>query len=355
MTSLGAINKLTGAYVYPKIANKKDHYICPECNKDLIIVKGNIRAHHFRHKVDSINPCHNYSNPSETQIHKDAKMLLKYLLESKEPITFVRNCCCCKKNEEFEIPEVTETSAIYLEHRFKYNGLKIADVAYLDGGEIVSIFEICNTHKTLSENRPEPWFEIDAETVIKMANNTTLTSLKIPCIRCEKCDDCIERENALENHIRVKLGQTIFPTPYPKPCENDTCGIYCNECDNCKYDDWYYDIWKPEGHLRFDFDATCNITNNKKIMELFNDDFINKKVVIHTRCSDRCAYGSVTAYIIPNSSYDKYNYWDYRQCQKMVEKKCFPCEKIIDFSDDPTSTSTISIIMQLIKYCQSAN
>ena len=31
--SIGAINKLTGDYVYPKIANKKDEYICPECNK----------------------------------------------------------------------------------------------------------------------------------------------------------------------------------------------------------------------------------------------------------------------------------------------------------------------------------
>jgi hypothetical protein len=52
LLSLGAINKLTGEYVYPKIANKKDEYICPECNKDLILVQGEIRVHHFRHKVD---------------------------------------------------------------------------------------------------------------------------------------------------------------------------------------------------------------------------------------------------------------------------------------------------------------
>ena len=31
--SLGAINKLTGEYVYPKIANKKDEYICPDVIK----------------------------------------------------------------------------------------------------------------------------------------------------------------------------------------------------------------------------------------------------------------------------------------------------------------------------------
>ena len=200
--SLGAINKLTGEYIYPKIANKKDEYICPECNKDLILCQGEIRVHHFRHKVDSINPCQHYSNPTETQIHKDAKILLKNLLERKIPISFIRNCCCCKENEEYEIPEITETSVIQLEYRFDYNGIKIADVAYIDDNEILCIFEIYNTHKTCSENRPEPWFEINAETLIKIANDNTLSSLQIPCVRCEKCDDCIETENISSKNTR---------------------------------------------------------------------------------------------------------------------------------------------------------
>jgi hypothetical protein len=193
--SLGAVNKLTREYIHPKIANKKNDHICPECNKDLILVQGEIRVHHFRHKVDSINPCHHYSNPTESQIHKDAKMLMKTLLERKIQISFIRNCCCCKKDEEFEIPEISETSVIEIEYRFEYNGVKIADVAYIDDdSEFLCIIEICNTHKTCSENRPEPWFEIDAETLIKMANDNSLTTLQIPCIRCEKCDDCIEEE-----------------------------------------------------------------------------------------------------------------------------------------------------------------
>ena len=206
--SLGAINKLTGEYVYPKIANKKDKYICPECNKDLILCQGKIKAYHFRHKVDSINPCHHYSNPTETQIHKDAKILLKKLLETKNQISFIRNCSCCKKKEEFEIPEIIETSVIQLEHRFEYKGVKIADVAYIDDNEITCIFEICNTHKTSSENRPEPWFEINAETLIKIANDSTLSSLQIPCVRCEKCDDCIkefaEKEEAAKKKTEIE-------------------------------------------------------------------------------------------------------------------------------------------------------
>ena len=206
--SLGAINKQTGEYVYPKIANKKDEYVCPDCNKELILCQGEIVRPYFRHKVDSVNPCHCYSNPTETQIHKDGKMVMKSLLESKIPMSFVRNCCLCKKNEEYEIPEMTESSKIELEYRFEYNGTKIADVVYIDNDDMLCIFEICNTHKTCSENRPEPWVEIDAETLIKLANDSP-SQIKIPCIRCEKCDNCIEEEKQLNEEKKTKKIMSI--------------------------------------------------------------------------------------------------------------------------------------------------
>ena len=217
--SLGAVNKQTGEYVYPKIANKKDEYVCPDCNNDLILCQGKIVRPYFKHKVERINPCHHYSNPTETQIHKDGKMLLKTVLERKIPISFARNCTCCKKNEEFEIPEISETSNIQLEYRFEYNGLKIADIAYIDNSELLCIFEICNTHKTSSENRPEPWFEVDAETLIKIANNKDLTSLHIPCIRRENCDDCIKKEQKIKLNIRKDIES--------KSCFNESSCYQC--------------------------------------------------------------------------------------------------------------------------------
>ncbi|MDA9072496.1 competence protein CoiA family protein [bacterium] len=207
--SLGAINKITGEYIYPKIANKKDEYICPECNKELILCQGDIKKHHFRHKIDNVYPCHHYSNPSESEIHKDAKQLLKTILERKIPISFIRNCCGCHENEEFKIPEISEISVIELEYRFEFNGIKIADVAYIDDGELLCIFEICNTHKTCSENRPEPWFEIDAEALIKLVNSNSINSSKVHCIRCEKCDDCIELQQARENYKKKQKQQAI--------------------------------------------------------------------------------------------------------------------------------------------------
>jgi len=44
LLSIGAMNKITGEYVYPKIANKQEHYVCPECNKDVIFCNGEIRV-----------------------------------------------------------------------------------------------------------------------------------------------------------------------------------------------------------------------------------------------------------------------------------------------------------------------
>lgn len=47
-----------------------------------------------------------------------------------------------------------------------------------------------NTHKTCSENRPEPWVEIDANSLLTLVN-TNNEPLIINCIRCEKCDKCL--------------------------------------------------------------------------------------------------------------------------------------------------------------------
>ena len=106
MKLLGAINKNTGEYIYPKIANKNDKYICLDCNQDVIICRGNIRVPYFRHYNTS--NCDRYNKPTETQIHKDAKFLIKSLLNKKIKLSFIRKCICCKKDKIYEIPEITD-------------------------------------------------------------------------------------------------------------------------------------------------------------------------------------------------------------------------------------------------------
>jgi len=329
--SLGAKNKTTGEYVYPQIADKKEKYICPDCKKDLMLCKGKIRIAHFRHYKDKTRECNYYNSPTESQIHKDAKMLMKYLLENKKEITFVRKCIECEEDERCEIPIMNDESSVKLEYRFDYNGLKIADVGYLVNNELRYIFEICHTHKTEDENRPEPWFEIEATKLIKTANEKESTRLEINCMRSIRCIKCknlnddnknIKEEN-LEKYVRMKLGQK-----YPIPEYNKN---------------------GRKIHLKIDFDAQNqrnsyideSIKNNKKIIDIFQEDFGFKKVVILS-CK-----GSIDVFIVSEYNYKKYDYWNKNNYFNYIYNE-LPYEKHFDFIGE----GTVNIIKELIKYCQ---
>lgn len=197
MLSLGGINKSTKQYVCADIANKKDNYYCPSCKKDLIFCKGSIKKPYFRHKTEISNDCTRYTNPSTVHIHEDAQLKLQTLLQSKSPLLIHRYCVDCKVPETYEIPTVSDTSRVELEYKFVYKENNcIADIAYVDNDEIVCIFEIYNTHRTSSNKRPEPWFELNARDVITMVNN------ELTCVRNEKCNNCIIRDNEL---VKLKL------------------------------------------------------------------------------------------------------------------------------------------------------
>ena len=197
---LGAINKQTHKYTHPTQANKQDKFMCIDCEKDVIIRKGKIRIPHFSHCKEDLK-CNFYTTPNESQIHKNAQFLLKYILENKIELCIYNKCAKCNKTTEYDIPQISESSSIIIEYRFDYNGLKIADVAYIDDNEILCIFEIYNTHKTLSQNRPEIWFEIDALQIITVFNNYDLQSVNLECIREKICDECINKESINEKTL----------------------------------------------------------------------------------------------------------------------------------------------------------
>ena len=206
LLKLGAIDKLTNKYVYPKIANKNNDYLCPDCNKELILCHGDIRIPYFRHKIDNINPCNYYLKPSESQIHKDAKLLLKTLLENKSNISIIRKCISCDNKDKYKIPEFDETSQIILEYKLEYNGLKIADAAFIDNNDLICIFEIYNTHKTENLSRPDPWFEIDAQKFIKLVNDNNNDNLIIPCIRSTMCNKCEYKKKGRKSLNNILYG-----------------------------------------------------------------------------------------------------------------------------------------------------
>jgi hypothetical protein len=194
---MGAINVLTNEYEYPKIATKMNSYKCPCCENKVCFRKGKVKKPHFAH-LKSNHPCGYYDRPNETQIHKDAKMLIKTLLTNKKIIMFYRKCYYCNKTTKdvlyISSDDYNDTTAV-IEHKFYYNGSnKSADVALLENKNIKYIIEICYKHKTKEENRPEPWVEINAEQLIKNVNNTNNLETRIECIRDYKCVSCIFKE-----------------------------------------------------------------------------------------------------------------------------------------------------------------
>jgi hypothetical protein len=259
MIILGAINKITKDYIYPKIANKVDKYICPECNKDLIFRHGKINIPHFAHAKDN-QKCNYYDKPSETQIHKDAKMLLKKLLENKQNIKFIRKCnngCCIKK---YKIQYLSDTIEILLEYKFNFNNSnKIADVAYIDNNEIKCLFEICHTNKTKENDRPEPWFEINATELIKQINDIDNNKIKINCIR--KNINCKKYETPEENYIDIsKFKKINYSLPYK---------IYCSGCGSDNYEPI------SDGQHLYDLCKIC--LGTRKIKTIINIPVLYKK------------------------------------------------------------------------------
>ena len=213
---LGAFKHNTNEYIHPSLANKTDKYVCPNCNEDVMFKKGLIKIPHFAHYKDNDNKCDYYNNPCESQIHKDAKFLLQFLLQNNYNITIYRECINCNNTKNFIINnnEVINKEII-TEYRFNYQGLKIADVAYIENKTLKYIFEIYNKHKTIETietSRPEPWFEINTTDLLNIDldidldinsnnlehnnlehNNSTdfkVGIIKIKCIRQILCDKC---------------------------------------------------------------------------------------------------------------------------------------------------------------------
>ena len=207
---MGAINKSTNKYEYPAIAEKTNKYSCPDCKKDVILRKGEIRIHHFAH-YKSDTPCRYYDHPGESQIHKDAKMALKAILEGGKDIEILRNCNVCHINPIISIHKYTGYT-VKIEHYFTFNdSKKFADVACLEGDSIKYVFEICYKHRTLENDRPEPWFEFNAEKLLYDINKEESSEnlIKIYCMRNHKCSTCIIKEKVRQRIIEEQYKQRI--------------------------------------------------------------------------------------------------------------------------------------------------
>tara|TARA_R110000868_G_C10787355_1_gene756008 strand:+ start:21 stop:1052 length:1032 start_codon:yes stop_codon:yes gene_type:complete len=207
--TMGAINKASNGYEYPIIASKTNNYKCPHCDNDVTLKKGMIKRAHFAHRK-SENPCNYYTHPSETQIHKDAKLLMKTLLANKTKVNVYRKCYSCKLLKPVRPIVYSEGSTAVMEHRFTHNGSnKSADVALINNDAIEYIFEICHTHATQEDARPDPWVELNATELINTVNSNDNNQLiKLHCCRTICCDGCILRLKQ-EEELRLKQEEEL--------------------------------------------------------------------------------------------------------------------------------------------------
>jgi len=305
---LGAYEINTDNYIYPKIASKKNKYICTECKELLILCKGDIKKHYFRHYAKN-NKCKNYNYSNESIIHKNGKLMLKSLLEQEITLSIVTHCGKCNNNID-NITYKTNNSPcdIKLEYGFVFNGFKKADVAHVYNEKLMCIFEIYNTCRTNNSNRLEPWYEFDAKEILKKGNCMFNNEIVLNCNRYRICNTCKK--------------DYIFEHKIDDPCSYIKY-ILCGKI--------------------FNFNAKLNYGNNKRIIDLFYKDCRYKNVIIKTE--NNIMNVGIVAY-----EYRKKNFWklEHDKDNWINEILEYEYETIIIFKNNE---STIEIIKKIIVEC----
>lgn len=188
----------------------------------MFFCKGEKISPYFRHK--NITKCKYYTNPGESQIHKDAKMMMKYILE-KNNITMFRYCDCGCIDDH----NISAQDCEILEYRFEYNGPKVADVACIRDNKIVYIFEVYHTNKTKENARPEPWFELNSESIYRAAKNNFRF----------QCDRNVFNNKACKCKICKRCGNKC---PEWVMQTNKVNSTICKSCDIEMYNRYYLSV-----------------------------------------------------------------------------------------------------------------
>jgi hypothetical protein len=324
---LGALDTATGHTLFPPAAEKRGVYACPCCQHAVILCRGEIRISYFRHKSsEDAKTCRYFSYPSESAIHKNAKEQMRQflgdVLHKQTPLTIFRECQDCNVQEDVQV--ITVTGDIHLEKVIRFRGsTKKCDVACMIGDQLRYIFEIYNTHRIAEGERPEPWFELQADHILKEAGEHAKSGdpLRLQCNRTYYCRDCWRKKiaglrwNNLEQYVRTLLDQS-----FPAPIIDDQGRIR---------------------HARLNFNAHKNVEGNREIIERFKEDFDGLHVVVHSK------NGTLYGYIILEDEVKDRDYWDYSQVRNLADSSGMT-RYVVDLNGTTTS-GTVSVIMELIR------
>lgn len=232
MYQLGAIQIDNNEYDLPYKADKNKQYKCIGCQQKVILKKGNIRKVHFAH-YSQTNHCVYFEHPNESELHKEAKYKLASWLKEKKSISIAWQSCKCGTFDGSMWHEIKyeENDNVVIEYR-DVNNKYVADIAIVNGDKVKYIFEIKHTHYTITNVRPEPWFEITTQEIFEVENNEEMEEQKLlSCIRNGKnryCSNCRILEENWVNNLPKLYDKKGHETKWAqdKPCIKCGRGAY---------------------------------------------------------------------------------------------------------------------------------
>lgn len=219
-----ALNTFTGLYQSPIFADKKYEYICPDpsCNEIVFLKKGEKNRAHFCHKKNTY--CRRYDTGlTESDLHKEAKHILRELISRGYNILFKRKCNGSLINEKCDTTclkycsKLNENQKVIEEYSMDFKGGKIkpdlAMISYEDDiEEVDEIYEIFKTHRTKESDRPSyiEWYEIKAEEICNIVS-TIKDDKKVilDCMRVWQCEECALADEKEKKRL-IKLEQDEY-------------------------------------------------------------------------------------------------------------------------------------------------
>lgn len=178
-------------------AQKGQFYICPKCNKELILRKGKIKPPHFAHKTLSVN-----CSP-ETALHYIFKTLLldkiQQHIKEKLPLDIKWNCDYCSNQHSGNL--LKKAVQVKLEHNL---GASKPDIALLDkDNKVIAAIEVVVRHSP--EQSTLNYYEqnriiliqyiLKTDEDINRLDNPIIEPDKVALCRNPKCSDCGRYKN----------------------------------------------------------------------------------------------------------------------------------------------------------------
>ena len=206
----------------PEVAKKGQHFLCPTCDDEVILRRGDIRVPHFAHKPDT-------GCSGEGILHKTAKQMIRLMCNSVFGRVFViSKCPNCRRAQTRVLSRekniCAETEVPVGAHRL--------DVACFKNEKLHVGFEVRHTHPVHDEKWEAfremhiPVIEVNAEDVIR--------EWKDELIRIQ-----LHAEEEMRKHMpKLKIRLTTPSQLYLKPIRNNVHlfndrlpRIHCPDCD----------------------------------------------------------------------------------------------------------------------------